>query len=118
MGSPLAEAMEAHRCSLLYGVLAGILLLVAPLAHAQQRLPAAAPSLLERLDPGFELPEPRIRVALSVDDERHVSLGAERGRLRIIDGRHGKPVWPQRAEGPVLVVVQGEARPARAEVYR
>ncbi len=83
----------------------------APLA-----LPRAAESLDARLDPGLAQPGPRIRIGLTGDDEK-LRVGAD-APFRLLDGRTGRELWPDRAPGPVLVVPEGGHASAGPRVYR
>ncbi len=74
-----------------------------PPAKPPLALPPAAPSLFDTIDPGVAVASPRVRVGLSTD-RREVALGSTAGRLRLLDGRGGAELWPDRAAGPVRVV--------------
>ena len=82
-------------------------------------LPPAAPSLFATIDPGVTVPNPRVRVGLTTH-RQEVSLGATAGRLKLLDGKTGAELWPDRAAGPVRVVrdVAAEDRDATLEEVR
>lgn len=81
------------------------------------QLPRACPSLFERLDPGRPVPAPRLRVGLR-GSEAQVRVGATAGPFRLLDGRTGQELWPERAPGVVTVVPEGDAPAASRRVYR
>ncbi len=83
----------------------------APLA-----LPKAAESLHARVDPGLAQPGPRIRIGLTGDDEK-LRVGAD-APFRLLDGRTGRELWPDRAPGPVMIVPEGGRAAAGPRVYR
>jgi stage II sporulation protein D len=82
-------------------------------------LPPAAPSLFATIDPGVTVPAPRVRVALTAH-RQEIPLGATAGRLKLLDGRTGAELWPDRAAGPVRVVrdVAAEDRDSTLEEVR
>lgn len=76
-------------------------------------LAAPAPSLYERIDPGFAMSGALVRIGLQAG-EGEVLVGARGGEFVVLDGRSGKPLFADRAPGEVRVVPMGGA-PARAE---
>jgi stage II sporulation protein D len=82
-------------------------------------LPPAASSLFTTIDPGVAVPTPRVRVSLSTN-RQEIPLGATAGRLRLLDGKSGAELWPERAAGTVRVVrdVAVEDRDATIEEVR
>ncbi len=85
---------------------------------AKPKLPSAAPSLFDRLDPGVRIPGPRVRIGLSLRESGRVELAASKGELRLLDGTSGRELWPGRAEGTVLVVPEGGQAAEPERVYR
>ncbi len=83
------------------------------------RLPAPAPGILDRIDPGVRVPPPRIRVALT-RVPRPVEIGTTGGGApRILDGQTGRPIVPEGfARGPVRVVAAGGNASPGGAVYR
>ncbi|MEN6525423.1 MAG: SpoIID/LytB domain-containing protein [Candidatus Polarisedimenticolia bacterium] len=82
------------------------------------RLPPAAPSLFARIDPGRPVPPPRLRVAVKAD-EGQVRVGATNGGgFRLLDGRTGQELWPDRAAGTVLVVPAGGKPNGAGKIYK
>ncbi|MCU0225057.1 MAG: SpoIID/LytB domain-containing protein [Acidobacteria bacterium] len=82
-------------------------------------LPPAAASLFAAIDPGLAVAAPRVRVALSTN-RQEIPLAATTGRLRLLDGRTGAELWPDRSAGAVRVVrdVAAEDRDATVEEVR
>lgn len=72
----------------------------------QLTLQQAAPSLFERIDPGIQIPPPRIRVSLR-GDAGQIKVGCSNGAFRLLDGRTGQEIWPDRAKGTVLIAPEG-----------
>lgn len=93
--------------------------LLGPGARAANVAPAptAASSLFSRIDPGRRIPPPRIRIGIKAD-ENEVRVGATGVGFRILDGRLGATLWPERAAGPVLVVPQGGRSVGEEKRYR
>lgn len=95
-----------------------VLLIAAPPAVAARVvLPERAPSLFDRLSPGVKLSKPRVRIGLSIREER-VLIGVSRGSLKLFDGISGAVLWPERAPGDLLVVPQGGPEAKVEKVYR
>ena len=82
-------------------------------------LPAPAPGVFDRIDPGVRVPPPRIRVALT-RVPRPVEIGTSGGGApRILDGETGREIVPEGfARGPVRVVAVGGNPSAGEEVHR
>ncbi len=82
-------------------------------------LPAPAPGVFDRIDPGVRVPPPRIRVALT-RVPRPVEIGTTGGGApRILDGETGREIVPRGlAPGPVRVVAVGGDPAAGEEVHR
>ncbi len=82
-------------------------------------LPAPAPGVFDRIDPGVRQPPPRIRVALT-RVPRPVEIGTTGGGApRILDGESGREIVPAGlAPGPVRVVAVGGKAAAGRAVHR
>jgi len=75
-------------------------------------LPEAAPSLTLRIDPGFEVARPSIRIGLTGGDRAMIEVGAQGGGargFRILDGDSGVQIGADRRDGLRVVRAGGEA---------
>jgi stage II sporulation protein D len=105
----------------LIGPLAVAMLAVVGSARAEGGpivLPDPAPTVSDRLGEEAAVPSPRVRIGLDADEPQQVLVGSLGGGYRLLHGRSGAAVWPERADGDVLVVPEGGRAVSQETVYR